>query len=342
MIKVLHVTNDLYLMGGVQRLLVDLIELQHKEFQFSILLTRGNNEFESKLKELGVNIYLRRDLSFFQFIKLLNSTDIVHAHLFPSIYYALLSKSTKVITEHNPYYRRRDYKIIRAFEKIFFRSYSNIICISEGVKREFCKTLTWKTNNCIVINNGVDLSRFQLTPRSALENNIINIGMVGRLERQKDYKTLLIAISRLDAPCKLFIAGDGSRLEELQEYSAELGITDKVVFHGMVEDIPQFLESIDIYVQSSFWEGFGLAVVEAMASGLPCFATNVAGLNDIVAKENLFKVGDHTKLTNLLSTLISDKMSYRCMSEDSVMRANEYNIELCAEAHTKLYRKLSQ
>ena len=339
--KIVHITNDLQRLGGVQRLLVDLMTLQKDDFEFEVILTRGENEYIDELKSLGVSVYHKRDLGLFGVIKRMNNADLVHAHLFPSMYIALLSSTLKIVTEHNPYYRRRDIKLVKWFEAIFFRRFKHVVCISEGVKKAFELVLGWSNDKALVINNGVDLSRFSMQERKIEALRFpIKIGMVGRLVKQKDIETLIKALKELGSGYELHLAGDGELREKLENLVVDLDLKHQVYFHGQVSDIPYFLDSIDIYVQSSNWEGFGLAVVEAMAAGLPCFATNVEGLNDVVDSAYLFEVGDIVQLTSLILAVTTSITTYNDMSTLAIKSAYGFSIEKSAQRHTKLYSTL--
>tara|TARA_R110001583_G_scaffold83923_1_gene221199 strand:+ start:15778 stop:16806 length:1029 start_codon:yes stop_codon:yes gene_type:complete len=338
--KVVHITNDLQRLGGVQRLLVDLMTLQKDDFTFEVILTRGENEYEEELKQLGVQVYHKRDIGLLGVIKRMNNADLVHAHLFPSIYIALLTSTPTIITEHNPHYRRRDIPLVKIMESILYRKYAKIACISEGVQRDFLSNIKVKPSTTEVIHNGVNLSRFPQVAKSyPSKQPVFKLGMVGRLAPQKDIKTLIDLMSLLDDTFELHIAGDGELREQFEQYSEEKKVSHRIHFHGQVNNIPQFLDSLDIYIQSSHWEGFGLAVVEAMATGLPCFATNVEGLNDIVCKNCLFDVGDFNYLATLINDLIESKERYRFLSLSSLQVAKEYSIDSCSSNYKLLYEE---
>jgi glycosyltransferase involved in cell wall biosynthesis len=339
--KIVHITNDLQRLGGVQRLLVDLMTLQINDFEFEVILTRGENEYADELNALGVPVFHKRDLGLIGVIKRLNNADLVHAHLFPSLYIALLTTTPTVITEHNPHYRRRDLPFVKTLESLLFRKFKKTACISDGVEKALLKDLTWPSKKTQVICNGVDLSRFPLQEKKPpAKNQEFKIGMVGRLHPQKDIKTLLDTIKLLDDNCQLHLAGDGELRAELEMYAAEIEITEKVHFYGQVNNIPEFLDSLDIYVQSSNWEGFGLAVVEAMATGLPCLATDVDGLNNVVNSEYLFKVGDVKKLAELISKFQCDSNGYAQASSDSIQQAQKFSINNAAIEYTNLYANI--
>lgn len=336
--KVVHITNDLQRLGGVQRLLVDLMTLQKDEFQFEVILTRGENEYVDELKQLGVSVYHKRDIGLRGVIKRMNNADLVHAHLFPSLYIALLTSTPTVITEHNPHYRRRDILFIKTLESVLFRKFKKTACISKGVQNALLRDLKWPTKKTEVICNGIDLSRFSLQRKNIdLDKKVFKIGMVGRLHPQKDIKTLIECIKLLDSDCELHLAGDGELRTQLELFADEIGVSNKVYFYGQVNDIPEFLESLDLYVQSSNWEGFGLAAVEAMAAGLPCLATNVEGLNDIVSKDALFDVADVDKLLALICEVKESKDLYAKMSLDSLKKAQYYSAENTALLYQQFY-----
>ncbi|WP_409439072.1 glycosyltransferase [Psychromonas sp. GE-S-Ul-11] len=336
--KIVHITNDLQRLGGVQRLLVDLMTLQKDDFQFEVILTRGENEYVDELNQLGVSVYHKRDIGLRGVIKRMNAADLVHAHLFPSLYIALLTSTPTVITEHNPHYRRRDILFIKTLESLLFRKFKKTACISNGVQNALLRDLNWSSNKTEVICNGIDLSRFSLKRKELpLENKQFKIGMVGRLHPQKDIKTLIDCIKLLDSHCELHLAGDGELRSQLESYANEIGVSDKVYFYGQVNNIPEFLESLDLYVQSSNWEGFGLAAVEAMAAGLPCLATNVEGLNDIVSKEALFNVADVEKLLALITDIKGSGELYVKMSLASLQKAQYFSAENTALMYQRFY-----
>jgi glycosyltransferase involved in cell wall biosynthesis len=336
--KVVHITNDLQRLGGVQRLLVDLMTLQQDDFEFEVILTRGENEYIDELNALGVAVFHKRDIGLMGVIKRLNNADLVHAHLFPSIYIALLTATPTVVTEHNPHYRRRDIPFVKTLESVLFKKFKRTACISDGVENALLRDLNWSSKRTQVICNGVDLSRFSLREKKLLvKQRRFKIGMVGRLHPQKDITTLLDSMKLLDENCELHLAGDGELRVILENYAAEIGVTAKVHFYGQVDNIPNFLNSLDIYVQSSNWEGFGLAVVEAMAAGLPCLATDVEGLNNVVDKEYLFKVGDIKKLVSMIAYIRSSESNYKELSLYSIQRAKLFSVATTALLYKNFY-----
>jgi glycosyltransferase involved in cell wall biosynthesis len=336
--KVVHITNDLQRLGGVQRLLVDLMTLQKDDFVFEVILTRGENEYDEELKQLGVEVYHKRDIGLLGVIKRMNKADLVHAHLFPSLYIALLTSTPTVITEHNPHYRRRDIPLVKTMESILYRKYAKIACISEGVQRDFLSSIKVKPSVTKVIHNGVNLSRFpQIAKSYPDKKSVFKLGMVGRFAAQKDIKTLIDLMALLDDTFELHLAGDGELREQFEQYSKKLNVSHRIQFHGQVNDVPTFLDSLDIYIQSSFWEGFGIAVVEAMAAGLPCFATNVSGLNDVIDQPYLFEVGDATDLAAKIVAIKASEELYQEAARYAVKQSIKFSIATSALEYTRVY-----
>ena len=108
---------------------------------------------------------------------------------------------------------------------------------------------------------------------------------MGRLHPQKDYATLLAAFARLvdeHPPARLRIAGEGRLAGELTALVDELGLAGRARLVGLRDDVPRLLGAADALVLASAWEGLPNVVMEAMAAGLPCVATRVGGVPELV------------------------------------------------------------
>jgi glycosyltransferase involved in cell wall biosynthesis len=116
--------------------------------------------------------------------------------------------------------------------------------------------------------------------RRGIEQNTIVLGTFGRLSAQKSLDTLIRAIPliRQTVPAraiKVLIAGDGPLQAELEALASELGVSGMVTFEGFVENIPEFLDLLDVFVITSLWEGLSIALLEAMARACPIVATDI-------------------------------------------------------------------
>ncbi|MYE59899.1 MAG: glycosyltransferase, partial [Alphaproteobacteria bacterium] len=140
----------------------------------------------------------------------------------------------------------------------------------------------------------------------------------GRLEPEKDFSTLIDAFRRLRAsrPCRLVILGEGSLRSELEARIASLGLDDCVSLPGWVENPFSFMARSALFVLSSVYEGFGLVLVEALASGCPVVSTDCpAGPSEILEDPALLApVGDPEALAQVMMRALdrpADKAALR-------------------------------
>ncbi len=169
-----------------------------------------------------------------------------------------------------------------------------IIAISEGVKKVLLSSGIDK-NKISVIPSGIDYTPFEnITPRDYLHRELgfgdddFLVGIVAHLADHKGHKYLIEAagILKQKAPhIKLIIVGKGPLRMELDEQVKKTDVDDIVFFLGFREDVPQILASLDLFVLSSYLEGLGTSIMDAMASRLPVVATEVGGIPELVIHE---------------------------------------------------------
>jgi len=140
-----------------------------------------------------------------------------------------------------------------------------------------------------VIYNGMRFDQFESKVKNPcyqrIENEVV-LGNAGRLVRQKAQEYLIdlaVELKKRKQNFKILIAGDGRLGAHLREYARSSGVEDHIVFLGFVENMKSFLDSIDIFVLTSRWEGFGYVIVEAMANSKPVIAFDVSSNPEIIA-----------------------------------------------------------
>ena len=137
------------------------------------------------------------------------------------------------------------------------------------------------------------------------------------------------------------LVGEGRLTKQLQRRAAELGVASRVHFFGKRRDVPQLLKAADLYVQPSRVEGFGIAALEAMASGLPIIASNVAGLAEVVGENGmLFPAGDHRRLAECLKLLLEDSALRQQLSAAATKRAQMFSVAKTRDCYEALYREV--
>lgn len=169
---------------------------------------------------------------------------------------------------------------------------SRLVVVSEDLARYVIKIDGVKPAQIKIIHNGFSLD---LKPNQTRETFSKELNLdpektffaltSGRLSEQKSHHTLLDAIPEvLDAiPEILFLfAGEGDKRNALEKKSERLGIQKHVLFLGIREDIHNIMEFSDLLIMPSLWEGFSLAMLEGMASGLPVVGSDVVGIKELV------------------------------------------------------------
>ncbi|MBN2071158.1 MAG: glycosyltransferase [Candidatus Krumholzibacteriota bacterium] len=165
------------------------------------------------------------------------------------------------------------------------------------------------------IYNGIDLEEWDTRPRRPLplaEKEEIVLGTAGRLEIEKAHGRLIdlaVVLRERGLQFRLLIAGSGRLRKKLERQVARRGLSKEVTFTGFVEDMKSFMDSIDIFLLSSLWEGFGYVLIEAMASGKPVVAFDLASTREIVDDERsgfLVPAGDIGAMAAAVEKLSGD------------------------------------
>lgn len=347
--RVLHIITSLEF-GGAQRLLVDLLPLQSASEEVTLLVyERVHNDFERAIEEAGIKILCLNEHKFhnpgviFRLRKIFRDYDLVHAHLFPTIYWTSLAargvEVKLVYTEHSTSNSRRNKSYFRLIERFMYSGYDRIISISQQTQDALTSWLGQRDERFVVVNNGVDTRKFCSIKIPVIPKSLI---MVSRFASSKDQETVIRAMELIDKEAVLRFVGDGENRRHCEELAQELGVSDRVQFLGSRSDVPELVASSYIGIQSSNWEGFGLTAVELMAAGKPVIATNVDGLKQVVeGAGEIFNVGNASDLAARVNYLLKDHEYYQKVAKKCVQRAMEYDIAVMSEEYLALYRSLS-
>jgi len=212
------------------------------------------------------------------------------------------------------------------------------ICVSRTMQESLVRDLHYAPRKTIAVPNGVDLNYYRRRgERSAELVDRLKIGgadpllvCVARLVPPKAIDVLVKAmavIGRRRPECRCLIIGDGSLEAELRALAAELGVDRTVTFVGRTDDVRPYLELADIFVLSSKWEGLPLSLLEAMAYGLPCVATDLAGNREVVAHGDtglIVKSGSPEALAEAVLSLAEDTKERDRMAVNARKRVEEH------------------
>lgn len=294
---------------GCPILALNLID-EFKKKQLSILVVRfynKNNELLDKFISRKITTKsMNLDKGFIRYLQIIFFTYSICLKYkpksiltFPFGWHSFIAIGAKLagigtICAHagNPAPKLRNIKSLKFFIIVSLGRFftTKIICCSKYIRETLIKRLFLLQKETTFIYNSFDEDRFKINKKNKkLENQFkkeIKIGMVARLEIHKDQETLIKAISILkkkNYKIKLLIIGDGTKKLHLKKLVEKLNITEEVSFLGAKNDVEIILEKLDIFAFSTTQdEGFGIALAEAMAKGVPIIASDVEACREIL------------------------------------------------------------
>lgn len=231
---------------------------------------------------------------------------------------------------------------------------TRMICVSSQVRTLAMRDEGAHLDKLVVIDNGIHPP--QHAPVSAEERQALRAALgvephqllfltVGRLMLQKGHTYLLDAIQQLHNPDFIFVfVGQGPLRQELESKAQRLGISERVRFAGVRQDVAQLLEAADVFVQPSLWEGMSLALLEAMFAGLPIVATRIEAATDVLTHEQsalLVEPRDPADLAQALTRIASDSSLRQRVGAAAKQDAqSKYTVDVMGAAYAGLIESL--
>jgi glycosyltransferase involved in cell wall biosynthesis len=223
------------------------------------------------------------------------------------------------------------------------------IAVSRSIAAELSARFRWPERKIEVIHNAVAVGRVKATRVPAVHSWLTQgrpwpvVLTCARLDPQKGHLTLLRAAAEL--PDTIFaIAGEGPDRPRLELAAAALGIADRVRFLGFRVDIPELLAATDVFALPSLYEGSPLAVLEAMAAGVPVVSSRIGGTDELIEDGDsglLVRPADHLALATALRRLLGDEVLRRSLSQHGRERvAREFAASPMARRVTRVYEDL--
>lgn len=277
----------------------------------------------------------------------LRKYDVVHVQSAP--YAAFVFGVPLVVTVHSPILEEFDHyratlKMASlpglALEKAALARAGAILAVSEQTKSELLDVYKLRPKRVRVIGNGVEFDRFSCE-RGHYATSAKRVLVVSRLEPRKNVAEAIRAVAELPPGlCHLSIVGDGSERRTLEWLARRLGVQDRVTFLGRVsaEALPEVYARSGIFLTTSNSEGFGLSLLEAMASGMACIASNIPTHRTLVREGvtgHLF-AGNSELVARLLELLSSPQKAIR-MGEASRELASGHTWDIVAERTLEAY-----
>ncbi len=312
-IKIAHI-QLLPIMSGVQKIMIDFLSRLDKDLYEIYVICQAEGDMTRILEKNGIRcIYLpelKREVSpvndFIAFAKLLNifknyQFDVVHSHSSKPGFLGRISARLAGIpcivhTVHGFAFHEFSAKLKIHFftllERIAALAADRIIFLNK-VDYQFALEKNIVSRNKVAkINNGVqfhdlDLSVDVIKKKQELgikpESKVV--GFFGRLWEQKspqDFVNSIPSVIKELPETEFIMVGDGPLLDDLLKNADRLSVRKNLKLLGWRNDVPELLKIIDVFVQTSLWEGMSLSILEAMAAGKPVVATDIKGNNEIV------------------------------------------------------------
>lgn len=273
--------------------------------------------------------------------------DAVHSHL-DVIKYAVAAAKLSGIrrcvhTVHNVAQEEAEGKLQKLLNTIYFRlGWSIPVGLSPEVKRTIVSFYGLKEDRVPMIYNGVDLSRCQIKEDYSLSQPA-NLLHIGRFNHQKNHKGLLEAFAKIVAvrpDCLLHLLGDGELREETESYACQLGIREKVLFHGSQSNVYPYLQKADLFLLPSHFEGMPMTIIEAMGTGLPVIASAVGGVPDMLTdrESGMLTTREPDSVAAAALELLEDEALRRTLGTGARKAADSFSAQYMAGAYCAAYQ----
>jgi glycosyltransferase involved in cell wall biosynthesis len=292
--------------GGAETVFVNLAEATQNKGYSSIALIRGKGWVYQELKKRGVETILLdckgsfNLLFLWRLIKLIKfkRIDVIQTHLLGSNIYCAMAgficRKQVYATFHGGVDVSTSERFIKLKCLILNLGVTKFISVSKALEQEIMTSGLLNTKKSLVISNGVDTDRYfkrnstPLRTELTLPADAILVGSLGNVRPAKSYETLIeaAALALIKEPNLHFIiAGDTSRepiMSDIRSLIVQRNIFESVHFIGYRSDSANFLGQMDLFLLTSSSEGFSIATIEALATGLPIVATRCGGPEEIL------------------------------------------------------------
>jgi glycosyltransferase involved in cell wall biosynthesis len=349
--------------GGAESLIYDICRKKDEvPFDFCCLY-RNEGDYSDAFHETGAELIrvgktggMLRYLLDLRKAVLANGIDIVHAqtssNALVSILALLMSRVKVVTTFHGFSFADAP----KWYRKLVYCGSRRVLCVSEFEKRHYERKWGLPEHNKIgVVYNGIDFSKLEgpepdLSHPVQVSGNTLNMLMVGSFNEVRNQYfvcQVMHRLNQLDVPCRMYFAGRQYEFEpwwydKCVAFCQENGLMDKVFFMGNRSDIPWLLRQMDLFLYASDHDTFGIAVLEALAAGLPVLVNDWAVMKEITLDgefAQLYQTGNVDECVAKIRKFAELNGSVRpeCTKTMEVVR-ERYSIEGHIRALNELYR----
>ncbi len=323
--KKIHFAISSCELGGGERLAINLIKKLQKR-GWEVTATCAGNPLYKELLSINVkcSIASMRLGGLFFAIKLLQDLKtfkptIISSHLNKaSLFSGLLSKLTGIKCVSHVHGLNK---------KIYYQFSDKQIAVSNAVKQHLLDQ-DLNSSTLVTINNCIDKPAIG---KRNFPNRPLNISITAKLHKNKGHEWALKAISNNISSInigEIHIFGDGPERKNLENLCNSLKtIKNKVIFHGFVKDPSEYYDDIDLALLPSLGEGIPLSLLEVMRLGIPCIATNVGGIPEIITNNQSGILVEPKEEKSLIEAInrLSSKDGYEFFSKEAFERFKQVN-----------------
>ncbi|KAA3598719.1 MAG: glycosyltransferase family 1 protein [Calditrichaeota bacterium] len=247
------------------------------------------------------------------------------------------------------YFDRFTTKFFILIEKFFAKTSHKILNLtdegrSDHIKEKIDKPEKFETVYCgIFLDDFKNCTKSEIRTEFGVNESEFLVGFVGRLTEIKGCDIFLKGAKQVSEKAdnvKFMVVGDGELREQVHTLAKNLGISDKVIFTGMRNDIPQIFKALDVFVLTSRNEGLGRVLVEAMVSGIPIVASEVGGVPEVVEYGKsglLFSSENISELSENILKLVSQNDLKENLISNGKRRAEDFEMQLMIDKVKSIY-----
>ena len=365
MIRVLYVSTSTTLGGAEKTLHTLATRLDRKKFDVpAVVSLKPAGVYARKLSESGISVASLetgrvpgpRALGALRALIAERKPDVVHAFMYQAVQLCRLAKfggGFKLVSSPRVTYRTRS-RATLALDRILKGRDDVLIAECEASRQYLIRRQGYHPDKVRTIYNGVE------PVTRAFQNDIAHlrseagagpkdflIGSAGRLDKQKDHASLLRALIPLKNYMpwiRCVILGEGPERANLESLIGRLGLRDRVRLLGERQDAAAWISSLDLFVLPSLWEGLPNVLLEAMALGVPCAASAVDGIPEIIRDgENgfLFAPGNPEAMARVITKIMEDDVLRRKVAAvGRVNVAERFPLPIMVSSYESLYESV--
>lgn len=341
--------------GGIEAIVIDYYRhLDHQEIQFDFYYAEGSSfPQREELERLGAGLYPIPDYSkpvkfhcalYHAFCS--SQYSIVHVHLSTMSVFALFAAwragvPVRICHNHSTaHWSEGSVTLLKYMLRPFNTVFANRYFACGAIAGEWMYGKhKMERGDVTVIRNAINTQYFVydaqarevLRDKLGIKRDAFVIGHVGRFRHQKNHRFLLSIFAEVlkeKANAVLLLIGDGEMLQEIRALAVELGVSDRVVFAGVRNDVNKLYSAMDVFCLPSYYEGMPLVAWEAQSNGLPCLFA------DTITREAAVK--DNVKFLSLEQVEYWVAEIARMRRDESVV-CDSIDIRRCSEELASLY-----